>query len=113
MKRALDKLKTKPSFAYIDGPFSPKNTKIKCKTFIRGDNRIMWIAAASIIAKTARDLFMIKLGKKYPEYQWNKNFGYVTKEHMKKLKKYGATKHHRKTFRPVHNILLNAARETQ
>ena len=113
MKRALDKLKTKPSFAYIDGPFAPKNTKIKCKTFIKGDDRIVCIAAASIIAKTTRDLFMIELGKKYPEYKWSKNFGYGTEEHLKKLRKYGVTKHHRKTFRPIHNILMNDARETQ
>ena len=113
MKRALKKLKNKPSFAYVDGPFAPKNTFIKCKNFIKGDDRIVCISAASIIAKTARDLFMIKLGMKYPEYEWSKNFGYGTKEHIKKLKKYGVTEHHRKTFGPVHNILMGNARETQ
>ena len=61
MKRALNKLKNKPSIAYIDGLFVPKNLKIKCKTFIRGDEKITSIAAASIIAKASRDLFMIKL----------------------------------------------------
>ena len=112
MQRALNKLKLKPSVAYIDGLFSPKNVKIKCKTFIKGDEKILSIAAASIVAKATRDLFMIKLGKKFPKYKWNKNFGYGTAEHLNSLKKYGVSKHHRKKFRPVHNILIRAARET-
>ena len=113
MKRALNKLKYKPSIAYIDGLFIPKNLKIKCKTFIKGDEKITSIAAASIIAKVSRDLFMIKLSKKYPEYYWHKNFGYGTRDHLIGLKKYGITKHHRKTFKPIHNILSQQTRETQ
>jgi len=112
MKRALSKLKPKPSMAYIDGLFVPKNMEIKCKTFIKGDEKIVSIAAASIVAKATRDLFMIKLGKKFPKYRWNKNFGYGTAEHIKSLRKYGVTKHHRKKFKPIHNILMCAARET-
>ena len=113
MKRALNKLKYKPSVAYIDGLFIPKNLKIKCKTFIKGDEKITSIAAASIIAKVSRDLFMIKLSKKYPKYYWHKNFGYGTRDHLIGLKKYGITKHHRKTFKPIHNILSQQTRETQ
>ena len=113
MKRALNKLKYKPSIAYIDGLFIPKNLKIKCKTFIKGDEKITSIAAASIIAKVSRDLFMIKLSKKYPKYYWHKNFGYGTRDHLIGLKKYGITKHHRKTFKPIHNILSQQTRETQ
>ena len=112
MKRALDKLKLKPSIAYIDGLFVPKNVKIKCKTFVKGDEKIPSIAAASIIAKVARDLFMIKLAKKYPKYYWDRNFGYGTKDHLLGLKKHGVTKHHRKKFKPIHNILMATARET-
>ena len=112
MKRALNKLKPKPSIAYIDGIFVPKNIKIKCKTFVKGDEKITCIAAASIVAKAARDLFMINLGKKYPKYGWNKNFGYGTNDHLNKLRKYGITKHHRKKFRPIHNILMCSTRET-
>ena len=112
MQRALNKLKLKPSIAYIDGLFSPKNVKIKCKTFIKGDEKIPSIAAASIVAKATRDLFMIKLGKKFPKYGWNTNFGYGTNEHLKNLKKQGATIHHRKKFKPIHNILMNRKRET-
>ena len=112
MKRALIKLKTKPYVAYIDGLFAPKNLSIKCKTFVKGDSKITCIAAASIIAKVSRDLFMIKLAKKYPKYSWHKNFGYGTKDHLYGLKKYGITKHHRKKFKPVHNILMTTTRET-
>ena len=112
MQRALDKLKLKPSIAYIDGLFAPKGIKIKYKTFIRGDEKVTSIAAASIVAKVSRDLFMIKLAKKYPKYNWHKNFGYGTTDHLNGLKKYGVTKHHRKKFKPIHNILICAARET-
>ena len=112
MKRALDKLKINPTVAYIDGLFVPKNIKIKCKAIVKGDEKIISISAASIIAKTTRDLFMIKLGKKYPKYKWNKNFGYGTAEHLNSLKKYGTTKHHRRKFRPIHNILSQKTRET-
>ena len=113
MKRALNKLKLKPSMAYIDGLFAPKNVKIKCKTFIKGDEKITCISAASIIAKVSRDLFMIKLAKKYPKYNWHKNFGYGTIDHLRGLEKYGVTKYHRTKFKPVHNILMCATRETQ
>ena len=113
MKRALNKLKYEPSVAYIDGLFIPKNLKIKCKTFIKGDEKVTSIAAASILAKVSRDLFMIKLSKKYPEYRWHKNFGYGTMDHLIGLKKYGITKHHRKKFKPIHNILFQQTRETQ
>ena len=105
MKRAIKKLKLKPSVVYVDGPFVPKNLQIKCKAVVKGDQKIVSIAAASIVAKVSRDLFMIKLSKKYPKYFWHKNFGYGTKSHLRSLKKYGITKHHRKKFKPVHNIL--------
>ena len=113
MKRALYRLKIQPSVAYIDGLFVPKNLKIKSKAFIKGDQKFTCISAASIIAKVSRDLFMIKLSKKYPNYLWHKNFGYGTRDHMAGLKKYGITEHHRKKFKPVHNILMSDKRETQ
>ena len=106
MQRAIKKLKNKPTMVYIDGIFSPKNINMKSKTFIKGDEKIMCIAAASIVAKATRDLFMIKLAKKYPGYNWNKNFGYGTASHIKGLKKYGITKHHRKKFKPIHKMLI-------
>ena len=112
MQRALDKLKLKPSIVYIDGLFAPKGLKIKHKTFVKGDEKITCISAASIVAKATRDLFMIRLGKKFPKYKWNKNFGYGTAEHLNGIRKYGITKHHRKNFKPIHNILMSKTRET-
>jgi len=112
MQRALDKLKLKPSIVYIDGLFAPKGLKIKHKTFVKGDEKITCISAASIVAKATRDLFMIRLGKKFPKYKWNKNFGYGTTEHLNGIRKYGITKHHRKNFKPIHNILMSKTRET-
>ena len=112
MKRALDKLKLKPSIIYIDGLFAPKDLKIKYKTFVKGDEKITCISAASIVAKATRDVFMIQLGKKFPKYKWNKNFGYGTAEHLNGIRKYGITKHHRKNFKPIHNILMSKTRET-
>ena len=112
MKRALYKLKIKPSLAYIDGIYFPGNLNINCKAVIKGDEKIFCISAASIVAKVVRDLFMIKLAKKYPKYNWHKNFGYGTKAHLNGLIKYGTTKHHRKKFKPVHKILMRSTRET-
>ena len=112
MQRALDKLKLKPSIVYIDGLFAPKGLKIKHKTFVKGDEKITCISAASIVAKATRDLFMIRLGKKFPKYKWNKNVGYGTTEHLDGIRKYGITKHHRKDFKPIHNILMSKTRET-
>jgi len=111
MKRAIDKLKLKPSIVYIDGLFAPKGLKIKHKTFVKGDEKITCISAASIIAKATRDLFMIRLGQKFPKYKWNKNFGYGTTEHLNGIRKCGITKHHRKNFKPIHNILMGNSRE--
>ena len=112
MQRALDKLKLKPSIVYIDGLFAPKGLKIKHKTFVKGDEKITCISAASIVAKATRDLFMIRLGQKFPKYKWNKNFGYGTTEHLNGIRKCGVTKHHRKNFKPIHNILMSKTRET-
>ena len=112
MRRALDKLKLKPSIVYIDGLFAPKGLKIKHKTFVKGDEKITCISAASIVAKATRDLFMIRLGQKFPKYKWNKNFGYGTTEHLNGIRKCGVTKHHRKNFKPIHNILMSKTRET-
>ena len=105
MKRAIDKLQKKPVQILIDGPFAPKGLK-NYKTIIKGDEKIKCISAASIIAKTYRDSLMIKLSEKYSHYAWERNFGYGTKAHMEGLKKFGITSHHRKGFKPIHNMLL-------
>ena len=105
MKRAIKKLKKKPSQILIDGNKIPEMKGYKLKSVIRGDQKISEISAASIIAKVARDRLITNMSKKFKEYAWDKNAGYGTKEHLKAIKKFGITKHHRKNFRPIHNIL--------
>ena len=109
MKRAIKKLKKKPSHILVDGNKIPFMNNYKIKAIVRGDKKIPAISAASIIAKVARDSFIISLSKRNKGYHWDKNFGYGTKQHIKALKKLGTTKHHRKTFSPIskmstHNI---------
>jgi ribonuclease HII len=104
MKRAIDKLSITPKLILIDGTFAPQGVK-NYKTIINGDKKIKCISAASIIAKTYRDLLMIKLSEKFNHYAWERNFGYGTKAHLDGLKKFGITSHHRKGFKPIHKIL--------
>ncbi len=105
MERAIKKLKKKPFLFLIDGTHAPKKIK-NSKTVIKGDQKIKCISAASIVAKVYRDLYMIKLGCKFPNYKWDKNFGYGTSQHLKALRKFGVTSFHRKSYKPVHNILF-------
>ena len=104
MERAMKKLKKKPNIFLVDGTHAPEKLK-NSKTIIEGDKKIKCISAASILAKVYRDLYMIKLGNKFPQYNWHKNFGYGTWQHLGALKKFGVTDFHRKSYRPVHNIL--------
>ena len=105
MKRAIEKLKKKPSLVLIDGNKVPIMKNYNLKFIIKGDQKIPEISAASIIAKVSRDRLITKLSKKNNKYLWNKNAGYGTKDHLSAIKKFGITKHHRKTFQPIHNIL--------
>ncbi len=104
MKRAINQLMIKPDITLIDGNFAPVGIK-NYKTIINGDEKVKAISAASIIAKVYRDKLMVKLSKKFSNYAWDRNFGYGTKAHLKGLKKFGITSHHRKGFKPVHKIL--------
>ena len=104
MKRAINKLIIKPELILIDGNFAPKGLK-NFKTIINGDEKIKSISAASIIAKVFRDQLMIKLSEEFNNYAWERNFGYGTKAHMDALKKFGITSHHRKGFKPIHQML--------
>ena len=104
MRRAIKKLEKKPSQVLVDGNKIPLMNKYKIKAVVKGDTKVPAISAASIIAKVARDNFIISLSKKNKGYQWDKNFGYGTKQHLKALKKLGITKHHRKTFSPISKI---------
>ena len=105
MKRAILNLPKKPDLVLVDGIFAPKILS-KCKTVVKGDEKIKCISAASILAKVYRDKIMIRMSKKFKNYSWNKNFGYGTKQHILGLKKYGLTTMHRKNFNPIHKMLL-------
>lgn len=99
MHQALDKLTTRPELILVDGNrFHPYNF-IPHECIVKGDSKILAIAAASILAKNYRDRLMIELHDEHPEYGWNTNFGYATKKHQEALIKFGPTKYHRKTFR--------------
>ena len=104
MKRAIKKLKKKPSLVLIDGNKLPEIDNYNLKSIIRGDQKIPSISAASIIAKVTRDKIVTNLGKKFKGYYWDQNYGYGTKQHFKAIKKLGVTKHHRKTFSPMNKI---------
>ena len=105
MKRAILKLNKKPSLVLIDGNRLPDLKSYKLKYVIKGDKKIPCISAASIIAKVSRDKFITRLSKQFNNYGWNTNSGYGTKEHLKAIKKFGITKHHRKTFSPTCDLL--------
>ncbi len=105
MRRALTSLKTVPDVALIDFEKIP-NLNIKQQSIIKGDAKSISIAAASILAKVARDNYMVKINKKYPQYNFSKHKGYGTLEHVKEIKKYGAIKgFHRFSYKPVKNII--------
>ena len=99
MHNALDKLTIRPELILVDGnKFHPYNF-IPHQCIIKGDSKVLSIAAASILAKNYRDQLMIQLHEEFPEYGWNKNMGYATKVHIEALKKFGPTKYHRQSFR--------------
>ncbi|MEN9521880.1 MAG: Ribonuclease [Bacteroidota bacterium] len=98
MHKAVSNLSIKPEFLLIDGNrFTPYPT-IQHKCIVKGDALFMSIAAASILAKTYRDEYMLNIAKEFPEYDWQQNKGYPTAHHRAMLSKYGITKYHRKTF---------------
>lgn len=105
MCRALAGLRCNPDHALIDGNMLPKEIPCAGETIIKGDGRSLSIAAASIIAKVARDRIMVDLAQQFPGYGWETNAGYGTKAHLDALSHLGVTPHHRRSFKPVHNIL--------
>ena len=105
MVRAVHNLKKRPDHVLVDGNLIPRNLEIPATALIKGDARSVSIAAASIVAKISRDFVMCDLGQQFPGYGWEKNAGYPTAQHLKALQDLGVTPHHRRTFKPVHNIL--------
>tara|TARA_Y100000590_G_scaffold38597_1_gene41403 strand:- start:53 stop:613 length:561 start_codon:yes stop_codon:yes gene_type:complete len=104
MKRAIIKLKKKPSLVLIDGNKLPEIKHYKLNSVIKGDQKIPSISAASIVAKVTRDKMITKLSKKFKGYSWDKNFGYGTQQHLKAIKNLGVTSHHRKNFLSISKI---------
>ena len=104
MKRAIRKLKKKPTVVFVDGNKLPKIENYKLRAVIKGDQKMPSISAASIIAKVSRDKMITKLGKKFKGYYWDKNYGYGTRQHLKAIKNLGITSQHRKTFSPINKI---------
>jgi len=103
-KCCLGKLKHQPDLLLIDGNQEIEGLKIKQKAIINGDQKILLISLASIIAKVSRDELMKKLSLKYPEYGFEQHKGYGTKLHLEKIKKFGPCEIHRKSFKPICKI---------
>ncbi|MFY0693269.1 MAG: ribonuclease HII [Paracoccaceae bacterium] len=105
MCRAVAALPRPPGHALIDGNKIPSALSCPATAIVKGDMISLSIAAASIIAKVARDRLMVDLAQQHPGYGWEKNSGYPTKRHISALEELGVTPHHRVSFRPVHKIL--------
>lgn len=99
MHRAVAQLKVTPNLLLIDGNRFNPYPNIAHQCIVKGDSKYRSIAAASILAKTYRDDFMKKIAEEFPDYGWTSSKGYPTKAHRVAIKKYGATKYHRMTFR--------------
>ena len=105
MQRALDKLHVRPQHIIVDGnkwkPYIPEGEvlEISARTVVKGDGKYLSIAAASVLAKTYRDEYMLRLHDEYPQYHWNTNMGYPTKAHYEAIRKYGITPYHRRSFK--------------
>ena len=105
MQRALDQLSVTPQHIIVDGnkwrPYIPQGQvmEIPARTVVKGDGKYLSIAAASVLAKTYRDEYMLQLHEQYPHYHWDTNMGYPTKAHYETIRQYGITPYHRKSFR--------------
>jgi ribonuclease HII len=105
MMRAVAALETEPDHVLIDGNLVPRDLALPASPIVKGDSLSLSIAAASIVAKTRRDAIMWDLAQHYPGYGWERNQGYPTKCHKEALRNLGVTPHHRRSFKPVHNML--------
>lgn len=105
MERAIAGLSIAPDLALIDGNMIPRGLTVPAQAVIKGDGKSLSIAAASIVAKITRDRVMWDLAQQFPGYGWETNAGYPSKSHRLALQNIGITPHHRRSFKPVHNIL--------
>ncbi len=105
MERAVLGLKRTPDHLLIDGNMIPAGLTLSAEAIVKGDGRSLSISAASIVAKIYRDSIMWDLAQHYPGYGWETNVGYPSKSHRLALQNLGVTPHHRRSFKPVYNIL--------
>lgn len=106
MHKAIAQFSFEPEFIIVDGNrFKPFNN-IPHQTIVKGDSKYLSIAAASILAKTYRDDYMLELHEEFPMYRWDKNMGYPTKEHRAAILEYGPCKYHRKSFKLLPDQLV-------
>ena len=105
MERAIAGLARPPDHVLIDGNLIPRGLTLPATAIVKGDARSLSIAAASIVAKITRDAIMWDLAQQFPGYGWETNAGYPSKSHRSALQDLGVTPHHRRSFKPVHNIL--------
>jgi ribonuclease HII len=105
MERAVAGLCPAPDMVLIDGNMVPRGLTLPARAIIRGDAASLSVAAASIVAKEARDRLMRDLAQQFPGYGWERNAGYPSLAHRTALLNLGVTPHHRRSFKPVHNIL--------
>ncbi|ADO43876.1 ribonuclease HII [Ketogulonicigenium vulgare] len=99
-------------YVLVDGNLLPKDLSLPAEALISGDARSLSIAAASIIAKVVRDRIMVDLAQQFPAYGWERNAGYPSAAHRAALIAHGVTPHHRRSFKPVHNILYQGIKPT-
>jgi ribonuclease HII len=105
MVRAVNDLPERADYVLVDGRHVPTELSMSARPIIKGDTKSLSIAAASIVAKTWRDGLMVDLAQQHPGYGWETNAGYPTKSHRLALQNLGVTPHHRRSFKPVHNML--------
>ena len=98
MHRALDQLKVRPEAVIVDGNRFNPYQDLPSTTIVKGDGKYLSIAAASILAKTYRDDYMLSLAEEYPQYDWQSNMGYPTKKHRQAIRGHGITPYHRKSY---------------
>ncbi len=108
MCKAVTGLRTRPCMVLVDGNRVPRDLSCPGEAIVAGDARCVTIAAASILAKVARDRLMVDLAQQHPGYGWESNAGYGTPAHKQALLDLGVTPYHRRSFQPVHNILCKA-----